>query len=202
MKNTSVTILFVVSILLTLQSCSFQKRKHNSGFYINWSASKMPSLSSMKTVSRGNVELKTKAVNIRSRGSINSQPTYKTKQTSFPNRNKKPLNKDPEPKPENQGKKTNILGIFGLILGFLSYASILLIAFSNYYIEVILSVALFSSIGSLLLNRLSLNQFEKNPFKWKGKALAKLGYVFSITAIILWLLLLIMFVALISLYGF
>ncbi|MFY8190077.1 MAG: hypothetical protein ACOVK9_03860, partial [Bacteroidia bacterium] len=103
---------------------------------------------------------------------------------------------------DSQEKKTNILGILGLILGILSYASILLITLSSYYVELILLVALFSSISALLINRLSLNQFEKNPLKWKGQALAKLGYIFSITAIILWLLLLLMFISLISLYGY
>lgn len=224
MKNLHILPFLVISTLLLLTSCTFQKRVHNRGFHIDWKGTK--SIAPQSIVKNQQLKKADKeAVKLDSVQAapsvILSEPTPqvsagadlaepiilpKAKENYFKkefNTQKEQLKKMAKPLAKKAGQELNIYGILGLMFGVFSVIAFFSLVLSYGYSSAqyqILSSIIFS-IASVLFSGIALSQFKNNPDKWSGKGFAIAGLILGIGILLIWLFFLLLIFLLILAFG-
>ncbi|MFY8190385.1 MAG: DUF4190 domain-containing protein [Bacteroidia bacterium] len=208
MKNLHILPFLVVSTLLLLTSCTFQKRVHNRGFHIDWKGTK--SIAPQSIVKNQQLKKADKeAVKLDSVQAapsvILSEPTPqvsagadlaepiilpKAKENYFKkefNTQKEQLKKMAKPSILGEEKEFNKLALIGLLLGIAGILLLSTIVFA-YEAELLAIYALSVNLLGLIISIVALKQIKANPDKWKGKEIAFSGYIIGITSILVWLI--------------
>jgi len=225
MKNLHLLPFLVISALLLLSSCTFQKRLHNRGFHIDWKGTKSTSAPPSIVKNQQLKKVDKEAVKLDSvqteRNLILPEPTPqvsagadlaepiilpKAKENYFKkefNTQKEQLKKMAKPLAKKGGQELNIYGILGLMFGIFSVIAFFSLVLSYGYTSgqyQILSSIIFS-IASVLFSGIALSQFKNNPDKWSGKGFAIAGLILGIGILLIWLFFLFLIFLLILAYG-
>jgi len=213
MKNFHLLPFLVISALLLLSSCTFQKRVHNRGFHIDWNGTKSTSApqsivknQQLKKADKEAVKLDSvqTAPNIIlpepmpqvSAGADLAEPIIlpKAKENYFKkefNTQKEQLKKLAKPLAKKAEKEINILAIVGLMLALLSILGFFVLTWTIAlagFEEYIFLVSILSGFASIIFSSVALFQFKNNSEKWMGKGIAIAGLILGILSLLIWLM--------------
>ena len=209
MKNLRILPFLVVSTLLLLTSCTFQKRVHNRGFHIDWKSTKSTSANQSiaknqqlkkadkEVVKLDSVQTETNLILPEptpqvSAGADLAEPIIlpKVKENYFKkefNAQKEQLKKMAKPLNKKQENDLNVLSIISLIQGIMSILSVILLLFTDFEL-LILSSIIFATLA-IILGTIALKQIKDNPGNRMGKSYALGGILAGSFTILFWLFL-------------
>lgn len=212
MQNLRLLTLLAISAIFMLPACTFQKRVHNRGFHIDWSArtSKEVAKTPAKQIQSAQA---TQAINKEmaandsllalSKESIGPEPNQEVWASSNEQENsivlvpvvnifqkeikakKEQLKLMAKPLNKKQEKDIDILSIIGLMLGVMSMVSVVLLFITEFELLVLFSILL--AILSIVLSAISLKRIKNNPKKWMGKGIALAGIFAGSITFLFWI---------------
>ena len=212
MQNIRLLILLAISAIFMLPACTFQKRVHNRGFHIDWSArtskevAKTPAKQkqSAEATQATNKEMAAKdSLLALSKEAIGSEPNQEVWASSNEQENsivqvpvvnifqkeikakKEQFKLMAKPLNKKQEKDIDILSIIGLMLGVMSMASVVLLFITEFELLVLFSILL--AILSIVLSAISLKRIKNNPKKWMGKGIALAGIFTGSITFLFWI---------------
>ncbi len=212
MKRFRLLLSLLSGLMLIFSSCTFQKRLHNRGFHIDWSARTSKEVDKTPAKQKQSAEA-TQATNKEmaandsllalSKEAIGSEPNQEVWASSNEQGNsivqvpvvnifqkeikakKEQLKLMAKPLNKKQEKDIDILSIIGLLLGVMSMASVVLLFITEFELLVLFSILL--AILSIVLSAISLKRIKNNPKKWMGKGIALAGIFAGSITFLFWI---------------
>jgi hypothetical protein len=218
MQNLRLLALLAFSSIFLLPSCTLQKRVHNRGFYIDWSARTNKEVSKtqakQKQSAGDKLEVKGEIVAKDSLFTFSKKPLWaepvqevlaggneqenRIVQVPIVNIFQKELKAKKEqfklmakPLNKKQEKDLDIISIIGLMLGIMSMASVVLLFITDF--ELLILFSILGAILDIVLSAISLKRIKNNPEKWMGKGIALAGIFAGSITILFWVFLMVLF---------
>jgi hypothetical protein len=218
MQNIRLLALVAISAIFLLPACTFQKRVHNRGFHIDWSARTNKEVSKtqakQKQSAEDNLEVKGEIAAKDSLLALSKEPLWdepvqevlaggneqenRIVQVPIVNIFQKELKAKKEqfkliskPLNKKQEKDLDIISIIGLMLGVMSMASVVLLFITDF--ELLILFSILGAILAIVLSAISLKRIKNNPEKWMGKGIALAGIFVGSITILFWVFLMVLF---------
>jgi hypothetical protein len=218
MQNIRLLALVAISAIFLLPACTFQKRVHNRGFHIDWSARTSIEVSkthvNQKQSAGDKLEVKGEIAAKDSLFALRKEPLWdepvqevlaggneqenRIVQVPIVNIFQKELKAKKEqfkliskPLNKKQEKDLDIISIIGLMLGVMSMASVVLLFITDF--ELLILFSILGAILAIVLSAISLKRIKNNPEKWMGKGIALAGIFVGSITILFWVFLMVLF---------
>ena len=218
MQNIRLLALVAISAIFLLPACTFQKRLHNRGFHIDWSARSNKEVSKTQAKQKqgagDKLEVKGEIAVKDSLLALSKEPLWdepvqevlaggneqenRIVQVPIVNIFQKEFKVKKEqfkliskPLNKKQEKDLDIISIIGLMLGVMSMASVVLLIITDF--ELLILFSILGAILAIVLSAISLKRIKNNPEKWMGKGIALAGIFVGSITILFWVFLMVLF---------
>lgn len=218
MQKLRLLALLAISAIFLLPACTFQKRVHNRGFHIDWSARTSKEVSKTqakhKQSAGDKLEVKGEIAAKDSLLALSKEPLWaepvqevlaggneqenRIVQVPIVNIFQKEFKAKTEqfklmakPLNKKQEKDLDIISIIGLMLGVMSMASVVLLFIADF--ELLILFSILGAILAIVLSAISLKRIKNNPEKWMGKGIALAGIFVGSITILFWVFLMVLF---------
>jgi hypothetical protein len=218
MQKLRLLALLAISAIFLLPACTFQKRVHNRGFHIDWSARTSKEVSKTqakhKQSAGDKLEVKGEIAAKDSLFALSKEPLWvepvqevlaggneqenRIVQAPIVNIFQKEFKVKKEqfkliskPLNKKQEKDLDIISIIGLMLGVMSMASVVLLFITDF--ELLILFSILGAILAIVLSAISLKRIKNNPEKWMGKGIALAGIFVGSITILFWVFLMVLF---------
>lgn len=218
MQKLRLLALLAISAIFLLPACTFQKRVHNRGFHIDWSARTSKEVSKTqakhKQSAGDKLEVKGEIAAKDSLLALSKEPLWaepvqevlaggneqenRIVQVPIVNIFQKEFKVKKEqfkliskPLNKKQEKDLDIISIIGLMLGVMSMASVVLLIITDF--ELLILFSILGAILAIVLSAISLKRIKNNPEKWMGKGIALAGIFVGSITILFWVFLMVLF---------